>query len=59
MAHTTASLTPKKKYVAIFIALGKKNVFPLTLPTLIFYAYPKVFIVILEQALLKSECVSR
>ena len=38
-------------------AKKKKNVFPLTLPTLIFCAYPKVFLAIFEQALLKSECV--
>jgi len=37
--------------------LGKKNMFPPTLPTLIFCAYPKVFLTIFEQALLKSECV--
>jgi hypothetical protein len=33
----------------------KIHVFPLTLQTLIFFAYPKVFLTIFEQALLKSE----
>jgi hypothetical protein len=35
----------------------KLHVFPLTLPILISCVYPKVFIAIFEQALLKSECV--
>ena len=38
-------------------AKKKLHVFPLTLLTLIFCTYPKVFIAIFEQALLKSECV--
>ena len=37
---------------------NKFHVFPLTLLTLIFCAYPTVFFAIFEQALLKSECVS-
>ena len=44
-----------KKYV--IRPKTKLHVFPLTLPTLIFCAYPKVFLAIFEQSLLKSECV--
>jgi hypothetical protein len=46
-------------YKINFIDKSKKKLdeFPLTLPTLIFCVYPKVFMSIFEQALLKSECV--
>ena len=46
-----------KAHIAFGKVSQKLHVFPLTLPTLIFCAYLKVFLAIFEQALLKSKYV--